>query len=228
MYGDHMAGNKFLVKGFNEENIAVAVAIAKDLGIGNQIIEHAIAAFEGVPGRMEFVRVDGYTAVADYAHTPDSLEAAYKALSRESGVRSQEGRLICLLGSVGATGDKRTGRDTWKRPEMGKIAAHYCDLVILTNEDPYNEDPAKVLEEIEAGIKQVPYPRPEVLKILDRREAIQKAVDMMQEGDIVIGTGKGSEEWMHLAKGKKIPWNEREEFEKALTAKKNRPAPEGS
>jgi UDP-N-acetylmuramoyl-L-alanyl-D-glutamate--2,6-diaminopimelate ligase len=105
---------------------------------------------------------------------------------------------------------------------MGKIAAHYCDTIILTNEDPYNEDPAKILDDIEAGIKSVPYPRPEVFRIIDRREAIQKAVDLMQEGDIVIGTGKGSEECIHLAKGKKIPWNEREEFEKALQEKKNR------
>ena len=105
---------------------------------------------------------------------------------------------------------------------MGKIAAHYCDEIILTNEDPYNEDPMKILDDIEAGIKAVPYPRPEVLKILDRREAILKAVDMMQEGDIVIGTGKGSEEWMHVANGKKIPWSEREELEKALKEKISR------
>jgi UDP-N-acetylmuramoyl-L-alanyl-D-glutamate--2,6-diaminopimelate ligase len=174
---------------------------------------------------MEFVQVGGYTAVADYAHTPDSLEAAYSALrAQQSAVRNPQSangipRLICILGSVGGTGDKRTGRDVWKRPEMGKIAAHYCDEIILTNEDPYSEDPDKVLDGIEAGIKQVPYPRPEVLRILDRREAIRKAVDMMEEGDIVIGTGKGSEEWMHLAKGKKIPWNEREELEKALKEK---------
>ncbi len=159
-YGGSVEAPKFLIQGFNEENIAVAVAIAKDLGIGDRVIERAIAAFEGVPGRMEFVRVGGYTAVADYAHTPDSLEAAYKALreligNRESGIANREEkprypipdtrypRLICLLGSVGGTGDKRTGRDVWKRPEMGKIAAHYCDEIILTNEDPYNEDPDK-------------------------------------------------------------------------------------
>jgi UDP-N-acetylmuramoyl-L-alanyl-D-glutamate--2,6-diaminopimelate ligase len=227
MYGDHGAERKFLIKGFNEENIAVAVAIAKDLGIGDRVIEGAIAGFEGVPGRMEFVRADGLVAVVDYAHTPDSLEAAYKALGQELGVRSEGGRLICILGSVGATGDKRTGRDSWKRPEMGKIAAHYCDEIILTNEDPYNEDPGKVLDDIEAGITGVPYPRPGVLKILDRREAIQKAVDMMQQGDIVIGTGKGSEAWMHLAKGKKIPWDERQVMEEALIAKKNRLASNG-
>jgi UDP-N-acetylmuramoyl-L-alanyl-D-glutamate--2,6-diaminopimelate ligase len=102
---------------------------------------------------------------------------------------------------------------------MGKIAAHYCDKIFLTNEDPYNEDPEKILDEIEAGIKTLPHPRPDVVKILDRHEAIRQAVAEMKDGDVVIGTGKGSEDWMHLAAGRKIPWNERQEFEDALKEK---------
>jgi UDP-N-acetylmuramoyl-L-alanyl-D-glutamate--2,6-diaminopimelate ligase len=133
----------------------------------------------------------------------------------------EHGKLVCILGAVGGTGNKRTSRDTWKRPEFGKIAAHYCDEIILTNEDPYNEDPAKILGDIEAGVKGVPYPRPTVLTILDRREAIRKAFEMIQEGDVVIGTGKGSEEWIHVERGKKIPWNEKQAFEEELLKKKN-------
>jgi UDP-N-acetylmuramoyl-L-alanyl-D-glutamate--2,6-diaminopimelate ligase len=212
---------KFLLSGFNEENIAVAVAIAKDLGINDKIIEQGIAVFNGVPGRMEFVRAGAYTAVVDYAHTPDSLEAAYRALKMENGEwrmgdgeEKTEPRLICLLGGAGG------GRDKWKRPEMGKIAAHYCDVIILTDEDPYDEDPDAILNEVEAGIKEVPYPRPLVLRILDRREAVQKAVELAQPGDIVIGTGKGSEDWIHRARGKKIPWNEKRAFEDALMKKR--------
>jgi UDP-N-acetylmuramoyl-L-alanyl-D-glutamate--2,6-diaminopimelate ligase len=201
---------KFLLSGFNEENIAVAVAIAKDLGINDQIIEQGIMGFPGVPGRMEFVQVGPYTAVVDYAHTPDSLEAVYSALRAQP---TNSPRLICILGAAGG------GRDKWKRPEMGKIAAHYCDKIILTDEDPYDEDPEKILNEVEAGIKEVPYPRPEAFRILDRRQAIQKAVELMREGDIVIGTGKGSEDWIHLARGKKIPWNEKRAFENALIRK---------
>ncbi len=217
---------KFLLSGFNEENIAVAVAIAKDIGINDKIIEQGIMGFQGVPGRMEFVRVGGYAAVVDYAHTPDSLEAAYGAL-RESqlpaaniqlSARSQKleaaPRLICLLGAAGG------GRDKWKRPEMGKIAAHYCDTIILTDEDPYDEDPEEILNEVEAGIKEIPYPRPETFRILDRQQAVQKAAELMRPGDILIGTGKGSEDWIHLAKGKKIPWNEKRAFEDALMRKK--------
>ena len=222
MYGGKEDGGKFVVRGFNEENIAVAVAIAKDLGIDDRTIERGIAAFEGVPGRMEFVRAGGYTAVVDYAHTPESLEAAYSVIREQMQNPKPETRnpkLICILGAAGG------GRDTWKRPEMGKVAAHYCDEIILTDEDPYDEDPEKIVDAVESGIKGVPYPRPEVTRVLDRRQAIQKAVGMMCEGDIVIGTGKGSEDWIHLAKGKKIPWNEREVFEQALMDKKNRLTP---
>ena len=210
---------KFLMSDFNEENVALAVAVAREIGIPGRMIADAITNFEGVPGRMEFVRSRGLTAIVDYAHTPDSLEAAYRAVQPRPTPNYAEPRLICILGSVGATGDKRTGRDTWKRPEMGKIAAHYCDKIFLTNEDPYNEDPEKILDEIEAGIKTLPHPRPDVVKILDRHEAIRQAVAEMKDGDVVIGTGKGSEDWMHLAAGRKIPWNERQEFEDALKEK---------
>ena len=215
---DKPSEKQFLARGFNEENIAVAVAIAKELGIGDQVIEQAIAAFEGVPGRMEFVHEGGYTGVVDYAHTPDSLEAAYKAVRQhmEIDAPGNRSRLICVLGGAGG------GRDKWKRPEMGKIAAHYCDEIILTNEDPYDEDPEEILSQIEAGIAQVPYPRPKMMKVLDRREAIRKAVEALQPGDVLIGTGKGSEDCIHLARGKKIPWNEKEVFEEMLLTKKNK------
>ncbi len=209
---------KFLMSDFNEENVALAVAVAREIGIPGKMIAEAIMHFEGVPGRMEFVQSGELTAVVDYAHTPDSLEAAYRAVKPQPTPHYPEPRLICILGSVGATGDQRTSRDTWKRPEMGKIAAHYCDKVFLANEDPYEEDPMQILNEIEAGILEVPFPRPDVIKIPDRHEAIWQAVADMKAGDVVIGTGKGSEDWMHIADGKKIPWNERKEFEEAFAS----------
>jgi UDP-N-acetylmuramoyl-L-alanyl-D-glutamate--2,6-diaminopimelate ligase len=216
------SGSKgFLMTDFNQVNAALAVAIAREIGIPPRATAEAIMNFAGVPGRMEFVRSHGLTAVVDYAHTPDSLEAAYRAVKPQPTGEYPSPRLICILGSVGATGDKRTGRDVWKRPEMGKIAAHYCDKIFLSNEDPYYEDPMHILDEIEAGIMTVPHPRPDVVKIVDRHEAIRQAVADMKEGDVVIGTGKGSEDWMHVANGKKIPWNERKEFEEAFAARAN-------
>jgi UDP-N-acetylmuramoyl-L-alanyl-D-glutamate--2,6-diaminopimelate ligase len=203
---------KFLISKFNEENIAVAMAIAKELGIPPNIAEDAVANFEGVPGRMEFVSHGPYLGIVDYAHTPDSLEAAYSAA--RALFPDESGRLICVMGAAGG------GRDTWKRPEFGKIAAHYCDEVILTDEDSYDEKPEAILDEIAEGFTGMPYPRPEVFRILNRREALQKAVELMKEGDIVIATGKGSEEWIHLAHGKKVPWNEKEVLEELLMMKR--------
>ena len=207
----------FLMSPFNEENIAVAVSIAKELGVANKIIDDAILEFEGVPGRMEFLHTGEYTAVVDYAHTPESLEAAYGAAKPRPSNDFPEPRLICVLGAAGG------GRDTWKRPSMGAIAADYCDEIILTNEDPYDEDPQAIMNEIESGIPQPLREDQHIYKILDRVEAIEKAVALAREGDVIIGTGKGSEDWIHAADGRKIPWNERAVFEAALAKKKTAP-----
>ncbi len=203
----------FLMSPFNEENIAVAVAIAKGLGIANKVIDDAILAFEGVPGRMEFVHVGDYTAVVDYAHTPESLEAAYTAAKPKPSRAFPHPRLICVLGAAGG------GRDTWKRPSMGAIAADHCDEIILTNEDPYDEDPQKIMDEVGGGIPQPLREDQHVYKILDRAEAIEKAAALANEGDVVIGTGKGSEDWIHIAGGNKVPWSERAVMEAALKKK---------
>ncbi len=126
------AAPKFLLSGFNEENIAVAVAVARELGVSDKAIEDALVGFRGVPGRMEFVIAGPYTGIVDYAHTPDSLEAAYRAAKPEPNPRYPDPRLICVLGAAGG------GRDRWKRPEFGRIAAEYCDEIVLTDEDPYD------------------------------------------------------------------------------------------
>ena len=205
---------KFLMSGFNKENVAAAVALAKELGVGDGIIEQALAAFTGVPGRMEFVKEGTYTAIVDYAHTPDSLEAAYKEAKPVPDANYPEPKLICILGAAGG------GRDKWKRREMGKIAARYCDFIILTDEDPYDEDPKTILAEIKNGIDEAGFPQDHLSQVLDRKEAIRHAAARLRAGDILIGTGKGSEEWIHVAGGKEIPWNEKKEFEDVLAEKR--------
>jgi len=209
----------FLLSDFNEENIAVAAAIGRKLGIDDATIEHAILNFKGVPGRMEFVTGGGYTAVVDYAHTPDSLEAAYKAVKPKPTAEYPVPRLIAILGGAGG------GRDKWKRPAMGAIAARYCDEIVLTDEDPYDENPLAILDEIDRRIREAdPEKAKRVYKIIDRKEAVQKAFELARPGDVVIGTGKGSEEWIHVAEGKKVPWNERELFETMIREKAKRAA----
>lgn len=178
-----------LVGEFNKYNIGAAVAFVRSQKINEDIIIKVVAEFSGAPGRMGFVQKEPFAVVVDYAHTPDSLKNVYETL------RSAQGKLICVLGAAGG------GRDKWKRPEMGKIAAEYCDEIILTEEDSYDENLEDILKQIEGDFS--------FMKILDRREAIKKAIDLAKTGDTIVITGKGSEKWIHLANGKKIPWSER-------------------
>jgi UDP-N-acetylmuramoyl-L-alanyl-D-glutamate--2,6-diaminopimelate ligase len=198
-----------LIGEFNLENIAAAVAFARSQKIDWEIIKNAIESFSGVPGRLEFVQKDPFAVVIDYAHTPDSLEKVYQTLKTKS-LKLKAGKLICVLGAAGG------GRDVWKRPVMGEIAAKYCDQIILTNEDPFDEDPAKILSDIKSGISKSQFPISNLKEILDRREAIRAAIRSAKKGDTVIITGKGSESAIRIAGGKKIPWNEKEVVAKIL------------
>ena len=191
-----------LLGDFNLENIAAAVAFARSQNIDWDTIRNAVESFDGVPGRLEFVQKIPFSVIIDYAHTPDSLEKVYQAVRQSMPKKNGPKKLICVLGSAGG------GRDMWKRPVMGEIAAKYCDHIILTNEDPFNEDPVEIISEIEAGIMNDN--KKKVKKIIDRKEAIRTAVKMAKKGDTVIITGKGSEPHMRVAGGKKIPWNEKE------------------
>ncbi|HEY4500090.1 MAG TPA: UDP-N-acetylmuramoyl-L-alanyl-D-glutamate--2,6-diaminopimelate ligase [Candidatus Paceibacterota bacterium] len=186
---------------FNQENMAGAIAVARELGIAENIIRKALVSFTGVPGRFEFVQEKPFAIIVDYAHTPDSLEKVYRAV-RNQLLKGKKGKLIAVLGAAGG------GRDIWKRPIMGKIAARYCDFIFLTNEDPFDEDPVAIVEQIKEGIlteKSIPTER-----YMDRKEAITRAINKAKKGDVVVITGKGSEHFIRVAHGQKIPWNERE------------------
>jgi UDP-N-acetylmuramoyl-L-alanyl-D-glutamate--2,6-diaminopimelate ligase len=199
----------WLVADFNAENVAAANAVAKIAGIQKEDIQNALRNFKGLKGRMDFVQHEPFAVVVDYAHTPRSLLSVYENLRREP-LFKKGSRLICVLGSCGG------GRDKWKRPELGKIAAHHCDRIYLTNEDPYDEDPRKIMEEIKSGIPSDETPVPPVEMVLDRRGAIEKAILSASEGDVVVITGKGSEEWIHVKGGAKIPWDDRKVVEGIL------------
>lgn len=220
-----------LVGEFNLYNLAAAAKTAESLGVSWDVIKNAISKIEGVPGRMEFVQREPFVVIVDYAHTPDALRKVYETLSPTTGktlgvfgdstpsVKETGGRLICVLGSAGG------GRDKWKRSEMGRIASEFCDEIILTNEDPYDENPEMILNDIYTGIesqlKKLGFDpsnpsKFQILKILDRKEAIKKAVSDAKEEDVVIITGKGSEPWMMGPNGAKIPWDDREIARDAL------------
>lgn len=190
--------------GFNKTNIAAAATVAKSFSVSEKDIVKGIENFGGVEGRMDVIVHSPFTVVADYAHTPDSLEAVYKHWKGKT-----RGELVCVLGSAGG------GRDKWKRPKLGEVAARYCDYVVLTNEDPYDEDPIEIISDIKNGILSDSH-HPPYCEIVDRQEAIETALSLAHQGDVVVCTGKGSEEYIHIAGGKKVEWSESEAIRKAI------------
>jgi UDP-N-acetylmuramoyl-L-alanyl-D-glutamate--2,6-diaminopimelate ligase len=190
---------------FNVENALASIAVGKSLGIKFGTAAQALRKINLVPGRMEFVVNDKkLNVIIDYALTPDSMEKLGRTLGES--VKSSQ-KIIWVFGSCGE-------RDRGKRPIMGEIASKYADIVILTNEDPYNEDPERIVQEIKKGVKKKKENR-DLWTILDRKKAIEKAVSLAKKDDIILITGKGAEQNM-MIKGEKIPWNDKEAVEEAL------------
>ena len=185
---------------FNKYNALAAVCVGLSQGIGLNICSLAIKEVKGIPGRMEEVISRPFKVFVDYAFTPNALEQVYKTLKPKTG------KMIAVLGACGG------GRDKWKRPILGEIAGRFCEEVIVTNEDPYDEDPMEVIEQVAMGVGE------KAKKILSRREAIKWSLKLARAGDVVVITGKGCEPWIVEARGKKVPWDDREvvreEYEK--------------
>ncbi|MDD3531658.1 MAG: UDP-N-acetylmuramyl-tripeptide synthetase [Candidatus Pacebacteria bacterium] len=184
---------------FNAMNALAAIKLCEAFGVPLGTSLSGLTALSPVRGRVEHVDSgQDFIAIVDYAHTPDSLSALYGAFPNR--------RKICVLGNTGG------GRDTWKRPLMGKIADEACEKVILTNEDPYDEDPRVIIDAMAAAMKRTP----EI--ILDRREAIRAALRAARTGDAVLVSGKGTDPYIMGPKGSKTPWSDaevvREELER--------------
>ena len=196
---------------FNIYNSLAAICVGLSQGVNLETCKKALERIKIISGRMEIVISEPFRVVVDYAHTPDALEKVYKEIENWK-LKAKGSAMICVLGACGG------GRDKWKRPVLGKIAAKHCDRIILTNEDPYDENPNQILSEIRSGISNFQIPNSNLYEILDRREAIKKALSLARSRDVVIITGKGCEPWMCVADGKKIPWDDRqvvrEEFNK--------------
>jgi UDP-N-acetylmuramoyl-L-alanyl-D-glutamate--2,6-diaminopimelate ligase len=175
---------------FNITNAILAARFAETQSISDEVIRSALSNFSGVRGRMEFIQEgQPFEVIVDYAHTTDSLKNAYGALTPK--------RRICVLGGTGG------GRDTWKRKEMGAIASQYCSRIILTDEDPYDENPDQIVSQIAEGIPKEKY---EI--VMDRRKAIAKAFSFAEKGDAVFITGKGTDPYIMGPKGSKTPWDD--------------------
>jgi UDP-N-acetylmuramoyl-L-alanyl-D-glutamate--2,6-diaminopimelate ligase len=202
--------NLSLLGGFNIYNALAAICVGLSQGISLGKCRSALEKTRGIPGRMEEVVSGPFKVFVDYAFTPNALEKVYQTLT--ANYKMPNTKLICVLGAAGG------GRDKWKRPELGRIAAKNCSQIIVTNEDPYDEDPLQILSMIKSGIINAQFPMDNFYEILDRRKAINKALILAKQNDTIIITGKGCEPWICVADGKKVPWDDRkiikEEFKK--------------
>jgi UDP-N-acetylmuramoyl-L-alanyl-D-glutamate--2,6-diaminopimelate ligase len=185
---------------FNVHNALAAVALGEVLDLDPEAVRAGLAAVRGVPGRME--RVDcgqPFGVVVDYAHSPASLEKVLDLLGALAAARG--GGVIVVFGSAGE-------RDVQKRPMMGRVAGERCRLVIVTNEDPRDEDPEAILDQIAAGAEAAGLHRGVDLEcVADRREAIALAFERARPEDWVLLAGKGHERSIITRAGFE-PWNE--------------------
>jgi UDP-N-acetylmuramoyl-L-alanyl-D-glutamate--2,6-diaminopimelate ligase len=200
-----------LVGKFNAYNLAGVFAALVSLGYDAGLVAEVLSRAPDVRGRFE--RIDsgkGFMVVIDYSGTPDSLQKALQSAREILTSEGKGGRLLTLFGCGG-------NRDRTKRPKMGKIAQDLSDVVIVSADNPRFEDPEDITDEIFAGMRPKD---PNVFRILDRSEAIKKAIALARSNDIVILAGKGHENYQDV-KGVKYHFDEREEVEKALKMPEN-------
>ena len=193
---------------FNVSNLTAAIAVCLREGIPAETVLSAVAEYNGVKGRCEIIPTGrDFTVICDYAHTPDAVENVLRSVKEYT-----DGRLICLFGCGG-------NRDAAKRPKMAIAAANYADRLIVTSDNPRNEDPELIIKDILAGLTDtsVPYD-----VVTDRREAIYHALKIAEKGDIIVLAGKGHEDYQILAGMEKIHFDEREVVAEGLKLLENK------
>lgn len=191
--------NLQLIGQFNVYNVMLAAACAHMLGVSLAECARSLQKFQTLAGRMEAIPNDrGVQIFVDYAPEPSGMENALTTLNN-----LPHRRLIHVFGTTGGHRDKR------KRFDFGKLSAQLSDLIIITNDDVYDSDPQQIVHDIQAGIAQAETKKvKEILTVLDRRQAISQALALAQPGDIVVFTGKGSEQFLVLPGNQRIPWDE--------------------
>jgi UDP-N-acetylmuramoyl-L-alanyl-D-glutamate--2,6-diaminopimelate ligase len=181
---------------FNVANVSGAIAVCSKLGIPIENIIEAVSEYKGVKGRCEVIPTGrDFSVICDYAHTPDAVENILRSVKEYT-----DGRLVCLFGCGG-------NRDSAKRPLMAKAAVKYADKLIVTSDNPRNEKPEDIIQDILAGLEgcTVPYD-----VVTDRREAIYHSLKTAQKGDVIVLAGKGHEDYQILADNVHIHFDERE------------------
>lgn len=188
---------------FNVYNILAAWSVGEGLNIEPKARKIGIEKITQVEGRMEEIKNSlGIKIFVDYAMTPDSYEMLFHEM-RKIG----NGKLISVFGAAGE-------RDRTKRPKIGKIAAEMADYIILTDDEPYNENPDQIISELEAGIKEKNFTNYKIER--DRRKAIGLAVKEAKTGDIIVMPGMGHEKFRNVGGDKRIPWDDRQVIKEEL------------
>jgi len=195
---------------FNVYNALASIAVADILGFDRNKTKSALEKINGVPGRMELIDSGrDFLVLVDYAPEPESLRQLFFNIKQHQLVEG--GKIIHVFGSCGG------GRDISRRPILGEISAHNSEICIITNEDPYDDDPQEIIDQVaEGAIKSGKQPDVNLFKILDRKEAIAFALDQAESGDLVVLTGKGCEQAICVANNKKINWDERQVVKELL------------
>lgn len=193
--------------GFTVYNALTVLGIVLQLGISLTDAAAALATASGVKGRVEVVPTPGkpYTVLIDYAHTPDGLENVLSSVRKFC-----KGRLIAVFGCGG-------DRDSGKRPVMGKIGTDLSDFAVITSDNPRNEDPNAIIQDILKGITRG---SDAYVVIEDRRKAIRYAMDKAEKNDIIVLAGKGHETYQEI-RGVKYPLDERVEVNEYLSETEN-------
>lgn len=186
---------------FNVSNVLAAVITGLKLGFSTEKVMVSVADFSGVRGRCEVIPTGrDFTVICDYAHTPDAITNILKTVKEFT-----EGRLICLFGAGG-------NRDKTKRPKMAAAASEIADMLIITSDNPRDEDPMDIINDIIPGIKK----GTDYITIVDRTEAIYKALEIAKKGDVIVLAGKGHEDYQILKNNKVIHMDEREIVKQGL------------
>jgi UDP-N-acetylmuramoyl-L-alanyl-D-glutamate--2,6-diaminopimelate ligase len=186
---------------FNVLNTLGAVVVARALGVEDSAIADGLARAERVPGRFEPVdEGQSFAVFVDYSHKPDALEAVLRT-AREL----TDGRLIVVFGAGG-------DRDRGKRVLMGRVAAEHGDKAIITSDNPRNEDPEAIMAEVAQGA-------PQADRVVDRREAIERAVAVAEDGDVVVIAGKGHERYQEFEHGRTVAFDDVAVAREALRAR---------
>lgn len=193
---------------YNVMNILAAMSIASAIGVSQETIVNAVKTFRGVPGRIEFIHEAeeyDFQVIVDYAFEPVAMEALYEVVKL-----IEPKRIIHVFGSTGG------GRDVERRFTVGEFVAKHADVCIITDEDPYDDDPQAIIDDVFGACEKAGKKKDiNLYSDLDRSKAIEKAIHLAKEGDLVLITGKGSEQAM-VVKGRLVPWDDRAEAVKAL------------